>query len=139
MAKENLVELFVYSQNKTTKDGRKFKTYSTKAEFFMVNEDGKRTSELASRFIEVKFTDDAFENSSLALKDIKRGKLLVDGSYVGLPETYEIKIDENGKKIYPACWIRGGIKSFTPVEKQHVFRFVLEEDTNEVDLEETNE
>lgn len=139
MINKNLVELFIYSQNKMTKDGRKFTKYSTKARFHMVDEDGTVSKEKAERFITVKFTQDAFDGSSLKLSDIKRGKLLVDGKYIGLPTTYEITTDKDGKKVYPQCWIRGGIESFTPVEKQHTFDFIVEEDTNEVEIEEENE
>lgn len=138
-----LVELFVYSQTKTKKDGAKFTKYSTKAEFLMVDVDekGKRTvsKERAEHFIDIAFTDDAFDTSDIKKKDITRGILTVEASKVGLPDEWEITLDKDGKKIYPKCWIRGGMKAFKPVTKDHVFHFVLEEDTNEVEVEEENE
>lgn len=139
MEKKNLIELFVYSQNKTTKDGRKFTKYSTKANFKMRNEDGSLSNELAPHFITLKFTSDAFDGSNVKISDVKRGKLVVDGKFIGLPTVYEIKVNENGESEYPQCWIRGGIESFTPVEKPHTFNFIVEEDTNEVELEDSND
>lgn len=140
MAKSQLVELFVYSQNKTTEDGRKFVKHTTKARFFMRLEDGKLSKEKVEKYINVKFSKEAFDGSNLKESDIKRGKLVVDGKCISLPEVYEITVDpKTNKKVYPACWIRGGIKSFTPVAKEHVFDFVVDEDMTEVEIEEENE
>lgn len=141
---QKLVELFIYSRPMKSKDGKKkWVKYSTKASFRMVDvdADGKRivSKEWVPHFIDVKFTDDAFEGSTVKLTDIKRGLLKVDATKVGCPDLYEVLIDNDGKKIYPICFIRGGIKSFTPVIKDHTFHFVTEEDTNEVEVEEEND
>lgn len=134
MAKR-LIELFVYSQKKKTNDGKEFTKYSTKALFLMKNEKGDLSQERVEHFIDVKFTDDAFETSNVKKSEITRGILKVDASKVGLPDVYEVTTKDN-KKVYPVCWIRGGMDSFTPVVKEHEFHFVLEEDTNEVDIAE---
>lgn len=141
---QKLVELFIYSRPMKSKDGKKkWVKYSTKAQFKMVDvdADGKRTvsKEWVEHFIDVKFTDDAFTDSTVKLADIKRGLLTVDATKVGCPDLYEILIDDKGNKVYPTCFIRGGIKSFTPVAKEHEFHFVTEEDTNEVEVAEDND
>lgn len=121
------VKIAIYSRIHTTKDGRKFTIHSTKYQFR--NEDGTRTK----RYIRVKFTDDAFKDSPVQLKDIKRGILVVDSKFVGCPDKYEITKDKNtGKDVYPICWIRGGIKSYEEVLKEHVFHF-----DSDMDVEET--
>lgn len=131
-----LVELFIYS--KKMNDG-KWTKYSTKATFFIKGEDGKLSKERVEHFIDVKFTKEAFVGSKVKESDIKRGILSVDSSFVGCPDIYEIKTKEDGTKEYPTCYIRGGIDSFRPVTKEHVFHFITEEDTNEVEVEEENE
>ncbi len=133
------VELFIYSQNKVTKDVRKFVKYSTKSLFRMKDENGKVGKEWVEHFIDVKFTKEAFDDSKIKLSEIKRGLLKVDSTKIGCPDIYEIKVNKDGTKEYPTCYIRGGIESFTPVTKEHEFHFVTEEDTNEVDVDEENE
>lgn len=143
MSQLRLIELFVYSQIKTTKDGKKFTKYSTKADFFMVdtdvNEKGEAvrtvSKERVPHFIDIAFTEDAFETSKVKKSEITRGILTVDASKVGLPDEYEITT-KDGKKVYPLCWIRGGMEKFTPKTKEHEFHFILEEDTNEVEIDE---
>lgn len=131
MKKTNLVELFIYSQKMKSKDGKKtWIKYSTKANFKM--EDGT----LAPHYIDVKFTEDAFNDSPVTLKDIKRGILKVDGKYIGCPVKWEVLTNEDGSKTYPVCFIRGGIESFTPVEKEHQFNFILDEEVDETTIEE---
>ena len=121
-----LVELFIYSKKMTTNDGRKFTRYSTRYNF--LEEDGTRKP----HYVTVKFTDDAFKGSNLKLDDIKRGLLVVDGNNVGIDDKWKVEVDDKGKEKYPVCWIRGGIKSFTPVIKEHEFHF----DTSDVISEE---
>lgn len=132
---KRLIELFVYSQKKKTKDGKTFVKYSTKASFKMRDENGKLSKESVPHFIDIVFTDDAFESSKVKKSEITRGILKVDGSKVGCPDVYEIKTKDDGTKEYPRCWIRGGMESFTPVIKEHEFNFILEEDTNEIEIE----
>lgn len=145
MKNAKLVELFIYSRQMKSKDGKKkWVKYSTKSLFRMVDVDaetGKRTvsKDWVEHFIDVKFTDDAFNGSTVKLTDIKRGLLKVDASKIGCPDLYEITVDKDGNKVYPVCFIRGGIDSFKPVQKEHAFHFVTEEDTNEVDVEEDND
>lgn len=123
-----LVSVMIYTQTKSTKDGKKkFKVYSTKYNFLM--EDGTRSS----KYIRVNFTSDAFDDSQVKEKDITRGLLLVDKSKIGCPDVYEIKTDDNGNKIYPECWIRGGIIEFKEIKKEHEFHF----DVNEQETEES--
>lgn len=124
-----LIKLFIYSKKMKT-----FTKYSTKALFRIKDENGKWLDERVEKFIDVKFTNDAFEGSSVKLTDIKRGLLSVDPKMVGCPDVWEVT-EEDGKKVYPTCYIRGGIASFVPVEKEHQFHFVTE-DTNEVEVEE---
>lgn len=128
-----LIELFIYSKKM---DGGKWTKYSTKATFRIKDENGKLLPERVEKFIDVKFTKDAFNGSSVKESDIKRGLLSVDPKMIGCPDVYEIELDKDDKKIYPTCYIRGGIASFKPVEKEHVFHFVTEEDTNEVEVDE---
>ena len=112
------VKIAIYSRTQKSTDGRKFTTYSTKYAFR--NEDGTRTK----RYIQVKFSKDAFDGSNLSLKDIKRGYLRVDGQMVGCPDKYEIIVDpKTMKKTYPVCWIRGGIKGYEELLKEHTFHF----------------
>lgn len=134
MDKRNLVELFIYSKKMESKDGKKTWTkYSTKANFLVKGEDGKFTKAL--HYIDVKFTKDAFNDSKVKLSDIKRGKLLVDGKFIGLPTRYEIVENEDGTREYPTCYIRGGIESFTPVIKEHQFDFVVDDNESTEDVE----
>lgn len=136
MSNVKLIKLFIYSRKMKTNDGKKtFTKYLTKALFRIKDENGKWLEERVAKFIDVKFTNDAFEGSSVKLTDIKRGLLSVDSKMVGCPDVYEVT-EEDGKKVYPTCYIRGGIASFVPVEKEHQFHFVTEEDTNEVEIEE---
>lgn len=135
-----LVELFIYSQQRESKDGKKkWIRYSTKCGFRIKDEDGKLSKDFVPCFIDVKFTDEAFNDSPVQLKDIKRGILKVDATKIGCPDIYEVKENEDGTKEYPVCFIRGGIASFTPVTKEHEFHFITEEDTNEVDTDTDNE
>lgn len=137
MKNVKLIELFIYSKKMKTNDDKKtFTKFSTKALFRIKDENGKYLPERVEKFIDVKFTNDAFEGSSVKLTDIKRGLLSVDSKMIGCPDVYEIEVDKDGKKVYPTCYIRGGIASFKAVEKEHEFHFVTEEDTNEVEVEE---
>lgn len=141
---QKLVELFIYSRPMKSKDGKKkWVKYSTKASFRMVDvdADGKRTvsKEWVPHFIDVKFTDDAFEGSTVKLSDVKRGILKVSADKIGCPDVYEVTVDEKGNKVYPVCFIRGGIDSFTPVVKEHEYHFITEEDINKVEVEEEND
>lgn len=133
MEKTNLVELFVYSQIKTTKDGRKFTKFSTKANFVVKDENGEILGK-KPKYINLRFTKDAFDGSKVKLSEIKRGLLVVDGKCVSCPTIYEIT-EKDGKKVYPECWIRGGVQSFTPIHKEHQFDFVTEEDLTEIEEE----
>lgn len=118
-----LVELMIYTRKKESKDGRKFTSYSTKYNFL---EDGK--TERVSHYATVKFTEDAFDGANIKLSDIRRGLLKVDASFIGIPDKWEIKKNEKtGKDEYPVCWIRGGIKGFTPIAKEHEFHFQTED------------
>lgn len=138
MVTRNLVELFIYSKKMSSKDGKKtWIKYSTKANFLVKCEDGKMTKAL--HYIDVKFTKDAFEDSEVKLTDIKRGKLLVDGKFIGLPTKYEIVEKEDGTREYPICYIRGGIESFTPVVKEHQFDFVVDDNEATDEVEDTQE
>ena len=120
---QQLVELMIFTRKRESKDGRKFTSYSTKYNF---REDGKE--ERVSHYVTVKFTQDAFEGSNVKLSDIKRGKLTVDASQVGIPDKWEITKDEKtGKDKYPECWIRGGIVSFKEIAKEHEFHFDTED------------
>ena len=121
-----LVELFIYSKKVKLKDGRSFIRRSTRYNF--KEEDGTRKV----HYVEVKFTDDAFKDSPVKLEDIKRGILTVDGSNVGITDKWKVELDdETGKEKYPVCFIRGGIKSFTPVVKEHEFHFDTSDVINE--------
>lgn len=120
---KQLVEIMVFTRKKESKDGRKFTSYSTKYNFI---EDGK--DERVTHYATVKFTEDAFEGSDVKLSDIKRGKLTVDADCVGIPDKWEVKKNtKTGKDEYPVCWIRGGIKNFTPIVKEHEFHFNKED------------
>ena len=114
-----LVELFIYSKKVKTKDGKKtFISRRTKYNF--LEEDGSRKV----HYVNVVFCgDNVFEGSGLKDADIKRGILKVDGSRINIPDKWEITKDDNGKDVYPECKIFGGIKSFTPVVKEHTFHF----------------
>ena len=121
-----LVELFIYSKKVKTQEGRSFIKYSTKYNF--KEADGSRKI----HYVNVKFTDDAFNGSEVKKDDIKRGILRVDADKVGIPDKWEVTTNENGKEVYPQCWIRGGINSFTPVKREHEFHF----DTSDIISEE---
>ena len=118
---QQLVELMVYTRQKKTKDGRKFVSYSTKYNF---KEDGKE--ERVSHYVTLKFTQDAFDGSEVKLSDIKRGKLVVDSAQVGIPDKWEVT-QKDGKDVYPVCYVRGGIKKFTAIAKEHEFHFNTED------------
>ena len=118
---KQLVELMIFTRKRESKDGRKFTSYSTKYNF---KEDGKE--ERVSHYVTVKFTQDAFEGSEVKLSDIKRGKLTVDSSQVGIPDKWEVT-QKDGKDVYPTCYIRGGIVKFTPIVKEHEFHFNTED------------
>lgn len=122
-----LVELFIYSKKVKTQDGRSFIKRSTRYNF---REEGKEGR--VPHYVTVKFTEDAFKDANVKLDDIKRGILVVDGSKIGLDDIWKVDVDDKGKEKYPVCWIRGGIKSFTPVIKEHEFHF----DTSDVISEE---
>ena len=118
MGKE--IKIAIFSRVVST-EGRKFTSYSTKYAF--KDEEGKRIV----RYITVKFNNDAFNDSAVPQKDIKRGYLYVDSEFVSCPDKYEITVDEKtGKKKYPTCWIKGGIRKYEEVLKEHEFHF----DTN---------
>lgn len=135
MAKTNLVEIMIYSKKMKSKDGKKTWTkYSTKSSFMVKNEDG--TYSRVPHYIDVKFTEKAFEGSNVKLSDIKRGILTVDGKCVGCPTFYEIEEQEDGSKKYPLCFIRGGIVSFKPIEKPHTFGFIVNDEVDEQEVEE---
>ena len=118
---KQLVELMIFTRKRESKDGRKFTSYSTKYNF---KEDGNENR--VSHYVTVKFTQDAFEGSNVKLSDIKRGKLTVDSSQVGIPDKWEVT-EKDGKKVYPTCYIRGGIVKFTPIAKEHEFHFNTED------------
>ena len=127
-----LVELMIYVKNQKSSKGNTFVVHSTRYNF--LNEDGTRTP----RYIRVKFSKkpNAFEGSGLTKDDIKRGLLKVEGEYVGCPDKYEIITKEDGTKEYPVCWIRGGIKGFTPIKVEHEFHFDTADVVNDEALEE---
>lgn len=138
MTKPNLVEIMIYSKTMKSKDGTKtWKKYSTKSTFLVKNEDG--TYSKVPHYIDVKFTEDAFNGSTVKLSDIKRGILTVDGKCVGCSTFYEIEERKDGTKKYPLCFIRGGIKSFKPIEKQHTFGFIVNDEIDEQEVEEEND
>lgn len=118
---QQLVELMIFTRKRESKDGRKFTSYSTKYNF-----KDAETGERKSRYCTVKFTQDAFEGSPVKLSDIKRGKLTVDASQVGIPDVWNVT-QKDGKDVYPVCYIRGGIKGFTPIVKEHEFHFDTED------------
>lgn len=122
---KQLVELMIYSKKVKGKNGSSFISYATKYNF--LQEDGTRKP----KYIKVKFTDDAFKESPVKKEEIKRGILKVDGEQIGCPDKYEITKDENGKDIYPVCWIRGGIVSFTPIAVKHTFHFNVQNEESE--------
>jgi len=119
---QQLVELMLYTRKKQSKDGRKFTSYSTKYNF---KEEGKE--ERVTHYVTVKFTEDAFEGSPVQKNDIKRGKLTIDSQFVGIPDKWEITKNDKNEDVYPVCWIRGGIKKFTPIAKEHEFHFNTED------------
>ena len=125
---QQLVELMIYTRQKKSQTGNKFTSYSTKYNFL---EDGKE--ERVSHYVTVKFTENAFDGSPVKKADIKRGKLVVDASSIGCPDKWEILKNDKGEDVYPVCWIRGGIKKFTPIAKEHEFHFntddVIEEES----------
>ena len=126
------ITLFLYVSTLKSKDGtRKFRKVSTKAIF-----NGENGEEV-TKYVDVRFTEDAFKGSPISEKDLKRGKLTVDASKVGLPIKWEITKDENGKDVYPVCWIRGGIVKFEEVPYNvNQSRFVCDESsTEEVELD----
>ena len=119
---QQLVELMVYTRKKVNQQTKKpFTSYSTKYDFI---EDGH--AERVTHYVTLKFTGDAFDDSSVKKEEIKRGLLKVDATQVGMPDKWEV-VEENGKKKYPECWIRGGIVSFKPIAKEHEFHFNTED------------
>lgn len=114
-----LVELFIYSKKVKTKDGKKtFMSRKTKYDF--LEQDGSRKT----HYVNVLFCgEDVFKDSPVKEADIKRGVLAVEGDRINIPDKWEVTKDENGKDVYPVCKIFGGVKSFTPIIKEHTFHF----------------
>ena len=133
MEKEKLIKIAIFTQKKTRKDGGSYTKYSTKYAFRMEN--GR-----VSKYIDIAFTEDAFTDSPVKKNDIKRGYLYVDPKFVGCPDKYEVT-EENGKKKYPKCYIRGGIAKYEEVLKEHTFYFDTDIDNEETseELEETED
>lgn len=128
------VKIAIFSRQNKSADGRKFTTYSTKYAFR--NADGTRTK----RYIRVRFTEDAQKNSAVDLKSIKRGIIVVDSAFVGCPDVYEITKDvKTNKDVYPVCWIRGGVKEYGEILKEHEFHFDADMDDEETSDEEIGE
>lgn len=131
MKKENLVKIALFSRKLTTAKGVKFTQYSTRYAF--KNEDGTRTT----KYINVVFTQKAFDNSPVKKEELKRGYLIVEGNQVNCPDKFVITKDEKtGKDVYPVCKIFGGIREYVEILKDHEFHFdadMDEEDSNDAE------
>ena len=97
MKQSDLIQIFVTSSKKKSKDGKKkWIQFLTKMNLVVKGEetDGKKP-----RWVNLTFCGkDLSEN---AKKSITRGYLTVKVSDVQYPKIWEVVEDENGKKIYP--------------------------------------
>lgn len=125
--KNKTVELMIYSTTKKTKDGRKFKHYSTKMMLNVTDENG--VVEQKIKYVTVKFPSD------VNVACVTRGVLTAYVNDVSAPTKWEITTNEKGEKEFPTVWIRG-IKSFREIKREHNFNFVVDEpDTEETDID----
>lgn len=141
MSKEKLVQIMLFVKNQQTKDGRKFKHYSTKMELKVI-ENGV-VKGIKPKYVTVKFP------SNVETKTLTRGIISAKSSDISAPTVYQYDVDENGKKVFPlndkgeqqfpTVWIRG-YESFEERKKEHEFTFVIDEnDTDETEIDDSDD
>ena len=132
------LKLLITSKKNTTNDGkRSFTTYTTKMNLPIVtfDENGERhISEPKVVYVDVKFSKDCQTKASA----IKRGYITAIATDINAPYRYEVKTDNEGKKIYPMVWVKNFIKYDESLKTPDQSSFVCdEESTSATEIEET--